>query len=278
MRNQGPAHRHTIPQVVRATTASPLYFDHLEIKSKHNSLEKRRATDNTTGSSSQAIRGSPLVFVDNGFGSSSNPAVEAYYEVLGQHGCNEEAIGTFVSVGTARGRYDRLGKGQINQVETGITMNTDPEDVHASMLELSQEKKFPYYRLNQAGALSDLEADAWKPRSSGQETIDRIERYFGNYIRDPQVSEMFRRCALGLALHRRRRTEDASRWERFALVSDFDCNIQDCKSDASQQWKSQARFRDHLEEAHSIRDKLAQDKIIKEQRNTWKYKSPFGAS
>jgi hypothetical protein len=239
-RNPGEASPHHICDIARAISAAPFYFDPMSLSdngspvNQKNDFKKSRRHHNT--------------FIDAGFSPVNNPAEEAYHEVT----TFNEPIGTFVSVGTARRLPDRSGSGFGNRVKGGLEALGDTEDVHIRMNKeaTSEGKEFSYYRFNQPNALSDVDLDEWKPRSSGRRTLDKMDAAFNRWAVQPDIQAQFQLCALELVRRRRLRTSDASRWERFALGSYFSCP-EGCQEEGNpKKWLSRARFESHLSEVH----------------------------
>jgi hypothetical protein len=275
-RNPGEATTREIWEVARATTAAPFYFDPLiimDIYGENPSLRLRRQ-------SSIANLTPVTMFIDGGFGGPNNPAEEAYEEVT----TSNEAIGTFVSVGTGRKTTDRFKKGFANKIGAAVDALGDPETAHHTVLAKSVEegKQFSYFRFNEPNALPDTDFDEWKPRSgrrSGMHTLEKMKRAFQVWALKPDVQDDFQRCARELVRRRRLRTAETSRWERYALGASFNCEtMHDCAEPVTKRWYDRRKYTAHLLAAHrdAIQNSRAtiDDIIDKECRSIWAYKAP----
>ena len=272
-RNRGLAHRHKIWEIARATTAAPSYFAPMIIET----APSRRRTGSSIkifSRNNHPPSGSPpLVFIDGAFGSGNNPSMEAYYDILQAHGCDPGAIGMLVSVGTAKGRYDKFKRGLRNLLKAGIAMATDPGPTDDHVAELARTKNFQYFRLNKPNGIP-IELDEWKPRHSGEKTRKKMIDTCLKWTNDPKVTESFRECARGLVRQRRLRAAaaDSVQWERYAIGSEFPCKLANCKAPGSEQWKTSTAFREHLRTVHYITKDEELEKEIKAQRRQWEYK------
>jgi hypothetical protein len=214
----------------------------------------------------------PVTFIDGGFGEANNPSKEAFYEVT----TNNEQIGTFVSIGTGRGKVDKFHKGLRRLVPAAFAAVGDPDPAHAALQKESQnvQSKFGYYRLDEPNGLGDLEFDEWKPRKNGNRTRKRIEDAFRAWAIDPKVSENLQRCALELVRRRRLRTADESEWERYAVEAFFDCEEGNCQQPGDKRWYKRSDFQHHLLTDHGIADEHKLQEKAQICRKMWRYKPP----
>jgi hypothetical protein len=212
----------------------------------------------------------PVTFIDGGFGPANNPSKEAWEEVTSSN----EKVGTFVSIGTARGRTNRFHTGLLQFVKAGIAAVGDPEPPHHEMVAKAKEEGFGYFRLDEFNGLPDLNFDEWKPRRSGRQTQDKIQNAYQRWVSQPAVQQTFQRCAIDLVRRRRLRTADKSQWERYAVQVYFDCGEINCPAKAGERWYNRNEFRQHLAADHQLEHDANLNAAILRDRKTWRYTAP----
>ena len=265
----GPADNFEIWEVARATTAAPFYFDHIAIE--------------TRGAATNRIR----IYEDGGLGQTTNPTLEGIRDISRQH--DADAVAIVVSVGTARGEFQRqkdllFGESKA-KIMSEIWSQSDPQKVHEDIEE--SEDLYPnmdYWRLNPSaaddGQLLNMPLDEWEPKNtwkngqqSGTRTVSRIEAAFANWARQPEVQKQLKECAERLVTQRRLRTNDVAQWERFSMAVDYKCRHFKCPKLLSK-FTNLAEFEQHMKSKHGIRD----EKELEEQtRISWypfKYPRP----
>ena len=220
----------------------------------------------------EAERKHPVTFIDGGFGEANNPSKEAFHEVE----TSNEKIGTFVSIGTGRGKVDKFHTGLRRLVQASFAAVGDPEPAHLSMLRESQnpDHGFGYFRLNEPNGLPDLDFDEWKPKRNGNKTRKKILDAFQRWAIDPKVSASISHCALELVRRRRLRTADESQWERFALEVFFDCKEDKCPQPSDKRWYNKNDFQSHLMEDHKMEEGPELQAALRSHRRVWRYKPP----
>jgi hypothetical protein len=212
----------------------------------------------------------PVTFIDGGFGPANNPSKEAWEEVTSSN----ERVGTFVSIGTGRGKTSRFHTGLRRFIKAGMAVVGDPEPPHYEMEAKAKEHGFGYFRFNEFNGLPDLDFDEWHPRKSGRQTKDKIQNAYQRWIAIPEVQESFRRCAIDLVRRRRLRTADESQWERYAVKTYFDCGEDSCPGEVGKRWYNRNEFRQHLVIDHMLEHDMSLDAAIRRDRKTWRYKAP----
>lgn len=246
--NYGPAHDFEIWEVARAATAAPFYFDELEIQN--------------------------LLFSDGGFNYTNNPTREGAKEIEEAYG--PERIGAVVSIGTARHDKAPNGKGLlpiISRFKGFAQAISDPEVVHRDMETLSEDREFPYYRLNNPGAL-DIPLDEWVPKKSspkkrsGSATMKAISDSFAKWTTNHRTHSLFKNCAAQLVERRRARAADTSRWERYATGASYKCRITGCDLD---EFINCDEFKAHLIQKHKL-PTVHLVAEINECRSSWQYR------
>jgi hypothetical protein len=274
LRNPGSASDFALWEVARATAAAPLYFAPMQVYLNDERPQPRPSLiKRVTGFNQKApppTISRPVTFIDGGFGPANNPSKEAWEEVISSN----ERVGTFVSIGTGRGRTNRFHTGILQFIKAGMAAVGDPEPPHQEMEASAKENGFSYFRLNEVDGLSDLDFDEWKPRKSGRQTQEKIQKAYQSWISKPDVQESFRRCALDLVRRRRLRTADESRWERFAVQVYFDCGENNCPGEVGKRWYNRNEFRHHLLTDHRLEQNARLDAAIRRDKKTWRYKGP----
>ena len=254
--NYEKAQEFEIWQVARAATAAPFFFEPLKI-------EKARTSGH-------------ILFTDGGFGRENNPTGQGKREIEDFHGPN--SVGIVVSVGTARKKKETTGL-WLRRFLTVIAKDfkdivhdiSDPESTHEDMELAAEEKRFPYYRLNQKDGL-DIELDRWEPKrnglgkEAGSSTITTIRNHFAQWASQTESITQLQDCARELVECRRKRMTTA-KWERYATGARYRCPFQGC--DVEDILDSN-RFREHLARDHEIQIELLDQKVAscKEQ---WRY-------
>jgi hypothetical protein len=243
-----------------------VYFDD-EIPLLGGSFFRRTFTFHQTAATETSR---PVTFIDGGLGPANNPSKEAFDEVTTAN----ERIGTFVSIGTARGSANKFERGVLRFIKAGIAAAGDPEPPHKDVLKESQHEEhgFSYFRFNEHDGLPDLEFDEWKPRSTGKRTQQKIREAFQRWALDPRVTASIQKCALELVRRRRLRTADESQWERYAIKAYFDCNENSCPQKGDKRWYNRNDFRDHLMKDHKMTEGLDLENAIRSHGRAWRYK------
>ena len=214
-------HPSSIPlhKVARATAAAPAYFRPVRILPAHR------------GKPLPAIR-----FKDGGFGC-NNPSEEAFHDVREAHGGLTKNIGPFISIGTGVGKFKLFSNKQGNFRDVGANAKAAVKTptlttlTHKSMSYLAafdNEKRFPYYRFDGGEILGEIALDEWKShpirkdncsRGKGAKTLEAIYKAIQKHLQQDSLQDDLECVAKLLVQRRRRRAENASRWERFATSS-----------------------------------------------------------
>lgn len=249
--NRGPPANLAIPDVARAATAAPFYFDPLKVK-----LNEREG----------------VLFEDGGFGATNNPTMVGIEEIQCMHG--PEFVGTVVSVGTARGQaaetQERSVKESIrNKLRRVINMATDPDHEHGRATRMTLDLKVEYFRLNpqQDKYRLAVPLDEWLPRAKkrhglldkaapkmtpGQRTMEEMDNAFQRWALDPDTQADMSRCAAALVDCRRERTKDLAKWERYAVGSEFRCTLKSIHDKCEREFLHRNKFEDHLRTRHEL--------------------------
>ena len=251
--NYENAQKFQIWEVARAATAAPFYFEPLKVETPWSS--------------------GYMLFKDGGFNYTNNPTKVGVREIEEAHGTN--SIGIVVSVGTAR-LDERPREGGFLPVLPwlkGMTAQaTDPEVIHRDLEEESEAGGFPYYRLNDPGAL-DIELDEWKPKRSpfnnvsGSTTIQTMEDSFARWAMNHRTISRLQNCAQELVERRRARVSNKAKWERYATCAQFSCRMRGCERE---EFFDRNQFRDHLIQDHHLTER-EQDDEVTHCRKRWRY-------
>ncbi|KAI1214874.1 uncharacterized protein F4807DRAFT_455325 [Annulohypoxylon truncatum] len=277
-------------QVARATTAAPMYFKPYELKTHGNldglmgrppfhrdttmNIEARSLQGNVNSTGHKETTGPPVVRLeDGGFGTANNPA-KYMLDELKEQLPEGVRVGTFVSVGTARPRETAKGPPLLRLIKGAIHRLGDPEGTHEYMMRQATDPNAPlsYYRLNSPGEPSGVEMDDWKPRATGEDTMERMKIAFNHYFVQPEVSDLFRTCAEKLVEARRARVRaNRPKWDRFALGRHFYCKKEWNCHDEVQREINEVRFRAHLKDAHGMRNEDIDD-AVNGCKHQWNYR------
>jgi hypothetical protein len=245
--NYGSAENIEIWEVARAATAAPMYFTEAEKKSN----------DGTT----------KMYFSDGGFGHTNNPSKLGIDEIETLHGKGN--IGIVLSVGTARANSKSGGKSIFKRVKGFADTATDPTIVEGLL-----QGRDLYWRLNDSQGIN-VDLDEWKPnslftKSPGKKTLKKIQREFWRWSSNKNNTNPLEECARELVRRRRKRSEDGSRWERYATGAQFRCMHGEC---GSQTFNSRKMYEHHCE--HDINHlKEGNGHIDKPKITTWQYQDP----
>ncbi|KAL8693778.1 MAG: hypothetical protein Q9218_001474 [Villophora microphyllina] len=219
-RNPGDSPAFDIWEVARATSAAPSYF--------------------------KSTRLYEYKYYDAGI-NINNPTLEVYKEVSLLNKAHE-SIELLLSLGTgnAKGNTTKARTHSLQSLQRELRGISDL--VHRKIVDASQEASFSYYRWDVQGGLQDIRLDEWKPTSSGQSTLERIERATNRYLSDPQVVRQIRECAATL-VHARILRAQTMRWESYATGTRYRCPIKDCQFQ-SLRFQNRNELMDHLQIIH----------------------------
>lgn len=269
LRSDPEHHPSAIPlhKVARATAAAPAYFRPVRILPAH--------------------RGIPLPamrFKDGGFGC-NNPSEEAYHDVVEAHGGLSKNIGPFVSIGTGIGKFRLFSsqKGNFRDVCANAiaalkrpTLTTLADKSVSYLSNFDRVKRFPYYRFDGGEVLGEIAMDEWKThkskrrsreqQQSGGKTLEDIGRAVEAYLARKDVQVKLEDCARLLVQRRRLRSQDASRWERYATTSYYLCKDGAC---GKARFNTCLDFKNHLERCHGFEDPGALDEKTEQARKYW---------
>lgn len=262
-------HPSVIPlhKVARATAAAPAYFRPVRILPAHR------------GTPLPAIR-----FKDGGFGC-NNPSEEAYHDVVEAHGGLSKNIGPFISIGTGVGKFRLFSnkKGNFRDVYANAvaaikrpTLTTLAHKSMSYLAKFDKEKRFPYYRFDGGEVLGEVAMDQWKTQKSkhrsraqrqpGSKTLEDIQRAVEEYLQEKGVQMKLEECAKLLVRRRRLRSNNASRWERYATTSYYLCKDGTCEK---ARFNTSLEFRTDLESTHGYEACDTLDERLEERRRYW---------
>lgn len=271
-----------VDMAARAATAAFLYFDKLEIEIPRVRLMNLQRVPTTIPDGKQkaptsgdrksnSVSSSELRTVtlsDAGFEKYNNPCEEIIRELDELH--KKPAI-TLVSIGTARPERVHTRKRVIlSVVRRAVEGNGDPEKVHQT-IENQGDSRIDYLRLNSPGGL-DVEMDDWRPKKTGETTLEEIHRVFSVWEGSGTVREDIARCADKLVqLRRQRASGDEDRWKRFALGQYYVCLGNDCEG-YDHKFRTRADFEAHV--ARHVRSEAEIKAEVRAGTRTWEYR-PF---
>ena len=163
----------------------------------------------------------------------NNPSFEVHEEVRRLHKQFTDPICLFLSLGCGNPKSkssqarkaQKTGSGGIPPSKLEIQLRMVSDAVHEIMLSQSNRGRlFDYYRLDVKERLDTVRLDEWKPKESGNDTINRIKVATEEYLQDRDVVEILENCAEELVSKRRNRSE-TMRWEAFALGTRYRCKV-----------------------------------------------------
>lgn len=237
-------------KVARATAAAPGYFRPVRILPAH--------------------RGVPLPalrFKDGGFGC-NNPSEEAFLDIVKVHGGLTNKIGLFISIGTGLGKFRLFSDWQGNFCDARAnataalkrpTLTTLIDRSMSGWANFDLVERFPYYRFDGGEVLGEIALDEWKRHKSkhrsgaqkepGAKTLADITSAVDAYLQQKGVQRDLEDSAKLLVQRRRLRSQDASRWERYATTSYYLCEEGTCDK---ARFNTSLDFRLHLESCHGL--------------------------
>ena len=137
------------------------------------------------------------------------------------------------------------------------------------------EEQFHYYRFEGGEPLGEIAMDEWKSHhftkltghndEPGFKTIRKIEVGTAAYLHDREVQHDLTVCAKLLVRRRRLRTRNASKWDRYASASYYECGEEGCEAKPI---KTGQEYEDHMKKQHS---KQAADSEREKTRRCWRY-------
>ena len=122
--------------------------------------------------------------------------------------------------------------------------------VHAQVIEESIQQDFLYYRLDVEGGLQDVRLNEWKPKSTGEITLRRIEFATNKYLEDEDVQANIEDCARALVRNRTHRAQ-TQRWETFATGTRYRCTVPGCDQQDIR-FQNRNELMDHLQSYHGM--------------------------
>ncbi|KAL9025382.1 MAG: hypothetical protein Q9196_005780 [Gyalolechia fulgens] len=274
-RNHGPPPKLPIWKIGRATSAAPKYFPPIKIFK-------------CVGDSSQDY----VRFKDGGFGC-NNPSVEAYRDIVYKHGgLSKKTMGPFISFGTGITPLELFAKKPGNVRNALANMHAAHKlpsrtlQAHDTMTHLSRhdgEDIFPYYRFDGGERLGEVELDEWKTHrftrltgksaEAGHITLDKMDVAIAVYLRSDEVQSDLNECAKLLVARRRLRARDASRWDRYASASFYECSYPGCEKFRI---KTAQLFKEHVKKMHpSALIDQSLEVAVEQSRRCWIYRTAF---
>ncbi|KAL8950721.1 MAG: hypothetical protein Q9222_003257 [Ikaeria aurantiellina] len=215
-RNPGDESEFEIWEVAKATSAAPSYF-------KSTQLYKYRYSDAAVNI--------------------NNPSLEVYQEVSLLNKFHE-SIELLLSLGTGNAPGNTSKSKHALQRE----LNDISDVVHHKIIDASKQEAFIYHRFDVQGGLQDVRLDEWKPLSSGDITLARIERATYRYLDAKDIREEIRQCAATLVNARLQRAQ-TMRWESYATGARYKCPIPGCPNQSSR-FQNRNDLMDHLQIVH----------------------------
>ena len=257
-RNPGDTHAFNIADVARASKSRVLcscynnLAQHQVIRPASRGLTLQNLIANSQqASGAPSYRRSTKLFEARYYDAAvdlNNPSWEVINEVnlLGQP---QDTIDLLLSLGGGN------GKGNQQSLKFGVdVLQKDLMDIsdviHAQIEEESHEQGFEYYRLDVKGGLQDVRLNEWKPKSTGEITLRRIEFATNKYLQDPDVQADIERCARALVRNRALRAQ-TQRWETFATGTRYRCTVPGCDQ-RDLRFQNRNELMDHLQSYHDM--------------------------
>lgn len=232
-------------EVARATSAAPFYFEKMVIGGE--------------------------TFQDGGLGT-NNPAYRVAAEIGQIHGGRFPAI--ILSIGTGqetekdkvepsdeplkyRQHHFQHLRDIFNLMGRMGSIVTESENTHKHLqtrvndLSKADGSTHPvYFRFNAPG-IDHIALDNWDPPTDGKKTLEALQEKTEDYLKQPEVKERLRQCAIELVRLRRQRML-TERWEQFATNVVYSCPIPeaDCRKETTLGFPGRDKLRRHLFECH----------------------------
>ncbi|KAM0332088.1 hypothetical protein ACHAQA_002359 [Verticillium albo-atrum] len=219
-----PTNRTPIWQVARATSAAPRFFECIKMPDGNKHVDGGLAVNNPSGAALREVRQlhdcPPALFISLGTGkktAADNEEAGASREP--DFGLRDREIDN-VRRKQALKKYLELGKHWKNYA-------VDTEGPNNDWLIDTESQNVDRCRFNVEGDLWKLPLDDWRPKSSGELTLqminDETERYLARqWVRHDLVAMAEKLVAIR---HRRAQTE---RWEPFAMDVAYRCPKDGC--------------------------------------------------
>ena len=221
-RNPGDPNIFAISQVARATSAALSHF-----KSIH--MFEARYYDGATNL--------------------NNPSWEVVREVSLLAKESHDTIDLLLSIGggNAKGNNPRtrFGTGSLLQELTEIS-----DIVHERVMFESKVQGFAYSRFDVKEGLQAVHMNEWRPKSSGETTLGRIESATKKYLKLEEVKSSLQWCAAYLVDKRMQRAR-TMRWERFATGAQYICPLVDDCPTPEAKFNTRNDLMDHLRLKHN---------------------------
>lgn len=235
--NFGKASEDQIWEIARAASAPPMYFKPIRLRIQN-------------GNASETY-----YFQDGGVSLHNNPTREAILDIRDQSG--SLSLKNVVSIGTAK-KNAILGPTAtlIAHLRNFVDRATDPEFVASQVSDMADSGQYSYelFRFNAksgSGHTLSTAFDEWKPRSTGADTIDYIEKAFNKWYNVEENRNRIHLCAKALVQIRHKRCEaDPARWERFAACHEYGCRQEHCERVGS--FTNRDEFENHLIDDHQF--------------------------
>ena len=176
----------------------------------------------------------------------NNPTLEAINEVNWLSKAHD-SIDLVLSLGTGSSR-GRISKARPGSASFHTELNDISERVHEEVRRDSQKEGFLYYRLDVQQGLRDVKIDGWKPKVTGELTLNRLQEATEQYLNNEQVQAQIRECAAALVKARTRRAQ-TMRWESYATGTRYRCPIEGCNHQYIR-FQNQNMLMDHLRSHH----------------------------
>ncbi|KAL8745666.1 MAG: hypothetical protein Q9190_002206 [Brigantiaea leucoxantha] len=218
-RNPGENNSFNITQVAIVASGAPSYFESIRL---HNYRFFDAAID------------------------LNNPTLEAINEVNWLSKAHD-SIDLILSLSTGSSR-GRISKARPGPASFHTELDDVSERVHEEVRRDSQKESFLYYRLDVQQGLRDVRIDGWKPKVTGELTLNRIREATERYLNDEQVQAQIRECAAALVKARTQRAQ-TMRWESYATGTRYRCPIEGCSYRYSR-FQNRNMLMDHLRSRH----------------------------
>ena len=179
----------------------------------------------------------------------NNPSWEVVREFSLLAKESHDTIDLLLSIGggNAKGNTPRtrFGTGSLLQELTHIS-----DIVHEKVMLASEAQGFTYCRFDLKEGLQDVRMNEWKPKPSGNITLERIESATKRYLKLEDIRSLIRRCAARLVDKRMQRAR-TMRWERFATGAQYICPLADDCPIPEAKFNTRNDLMDHLRLKHN---------------------------
>ena len=171
----------------------------------------------------------------------NNPTWVLYKEIAKEQGQELECL---VSIGCGR---DKM-KQSTSPRRSSFRRIMDSSKLDKDLRHQAENRGFYYYRLDVEHQEERVRLDEWKPKSTGESTVQKIKGAAEKYLAQENIKEHCRDIAY-LLVQRRVQRANTMRWELFASGTWYVCPERNCP-DKNPHFENRNALLDHLRDVH----------------------------